>query len=243
MTKARRTSTGKTSSRGGDAKAHGVAGPAAMPSRTRNSGRSSAAQRRDSGDSREASHSNSDGIAIHALVERNYHSLRKIAQRSIAVAKAADTMTPTSLVAESVIRLMKQRSLPTNSPHLCGLATILMAQAIADRSKLRRAQKRGRGSKPIPIPSNVVDDRRRSRERERERPDMITTAEILRHLEVLGATIPRTMEVVTLHLVLGIPLERVAEMLSISERTAYRELANGRDRLAQRLAQMDEAAS
>jgi len=182
----------------------------------------------------------SEAIAIHALVERNYASLRKVAQRSIAVAKAADTMTPTSLVAESVIRLMKQRSLPTNSPHLCGLATILMAQAIADRTKLRRAQKRGRGSKPIPIPSNVVDDRRRARERERDRPGTITTAEILRHLEVLGATIPRTMEVVTLHLVLGIPLERVAEMLSISERTAYRELSTGRDRLAQRLAQKEE---
>ncbi|MDI9404460.1 MAG: ECF-type sigma factor [Limnohabitans sp.] len=179
-------------------------------------------------------------IEIHALVERNYASLRKIAQRSISVARAADTISPTSLVAESVIRLMKQRSLPTNSPHLCGLATILMAQAIADRTKLRRAQKRGRGQKPLPIPGDVVVDHRRGRtsasgSASNERTGTISTAEILRHLEVLGASIPRTMEVVTLHLVLGIPLERVAEMLSISERTAYRELLNGRERLAQRL--------
>ena len=150
------------------------------------------------------------------------------------------TISPTSLVAESVIRLMKQRSLPTNSPHLCGLATILMAQAIADRTKLRRAQKRGRGQKPLPIPGDVVVDHRRGRtsasgSASNERTGTISTAEILRHLEVLGASIPRTMEVVTLHLVLGIPLERVAEMLSISERTAYRELLNGRERLAQRL--------
>jgi DNA-directed RNA polymerase specialized sigma24 family protein len=178
-------------------------------------------------------------IEIHALVERNYASLRRIARRSIAVAKAADTVSPTSLVAESVIRLMKQRSLPQNSSHLCGLATILMAQAVADRSKLRRAQKRGRGVKPLPISNDVVDDRRRGRAA--ERGGSISTAEILRHLEVLGASIPRTMEVVTLHLVLGIPLDRVAEMLSISQRTAYRELLNGRDRLAQRLRLKEDA--
>jgi DNA-directed RNA polymerase specialized sigma24 family protein len=114
-----------------------------------------------------------------------------------------------------------------------------MAQAVADRSKLRRAQKRGRGVKPLPISNDVVDDRRRGRAA--ERGGSISTAEILRHLEVLGASIPRTMEVVTLHLVLGIPLDRVAEMLSISQRTAYRELLNGRDRLAQRLRLKEDA--
>jgi DNA-directed RNA polymerase specialized sigma24 family protein len=126
---------------------------------------------------------------------------------------------------------MKQRSLPQNTPHLCGLATILMAQAIADRSKMRRAQKRGRGQRPLT--GDVTHDGRRTRAGERH--GSISTAEILRHLEVLGASIPRTMEVVTLNLVLGIPLDRVAEMLSISERTAYRELLLGRERLAQRL--------
>lgn len=187
-----------------------------------------------------------ESIEIHALVERNYASLRRIAKRSISVARVADTISPTSLVAESVIRLMKQRSLPRNSPHLCGLATIIMAQAIADRTKARRAQKRGRGQKPIPIPGDVVVDHRRARATtgglgSSERAGSISTGEILRHLEVLGASIPRTMEVVTLHLVLGIPLERVAEMLSISQRTAYRELHNGRERLAQRLLLKDDA--
>jgi DNA-directed RNA polymerase specialized sigma24 family protein len=175
----------------------------------------------------------SEPIELHALIERNYAALRRIARRSISVARAADTISPTSLVAESVIRLMRQRSLPQNTPHLCGLATILMAQAIADRSKMRRAQKRGRGQRPVPLTGDVTHDGRRTRAGERH--GSISTAEILRHLEVLGASIPRTMEVVTLNLVLGIPLDRVAEMLSVSERTAYRELLLGRERLAQRL--------
>lgn len=40
------------------------------------------------------------------------------------------------------------------------------------------------------------------------------------------------MEVLTLHVVGGIPLPRVAELVGISERTAYRELEAGRAALA-----------
>ena len=171
-------------------------------------------------------------ITLHALIERDYASLRRIARRRIAAAKSADSISPTSLVAESVIRLMKQRSLPQNSPHLCGLATILMAQAIAERSRLRRTQKRGCVQRPVLLKGDVTQDGRRTRISEQQ--DSIPTAELLRHLEALGESIPRTMEVVTLHLVLGIQLERVAEMLSISNRTACRELLLGRKRLAER---------
>jgi DNA-directed RNA polymerase specialized sigma24 family protein len=172
-------------------------------------------------------------IALHALIERDYASLRRIARRRIAAAKSDDSISPTSLVAESVIRLMKQRSLPQNSPHLCGLATILMAQAIAEHSRLRRTQKRGCVQRPVLLKRNVTQDGRRTHMNEQQ--DSIPTAELLRHLEALGESIPRTMEVVTLHLVLGIQLERVAEMLSISNRTACRELLLGRKRLAERL--------
>jgi len=171
-------------------------------------------------------------ITLHALIERDYASLRRIARRRIAAAKSADSISPTSLVAESVIRLVKQRSLPQNSPHLCGLATILMAQAIAERSRLRRTQKRGCVQRPVLLKGDVTQDGRRTRISEQQ--DSIPTAELLRHLEALGESIPRTMEVVTLHLVLGIQLERVAEMLSISNRTACRELLLGRKRLAER---------
>ena len=40
------------------------------------------------------------------------------------------------------------------------------------------------------------------------------------------------VEVLTLHVVGGIPLPRVAELVGISERTAYRELESGRTALA-----------
>jgi DNA-directed RNA polymerase specialized sigma24 family protein len=40
------------------------------------------------------------------------------------------------------------------------------------------------------------------------------------------------MEVLTLHVVGGIPLARVAELVGISERTAYREVELGRAELS-----------
>jgi DNA-directed RNA polymerase specialized sigma24 family protein len=46
---------------------------------------------------------------------------------------------------------------------------------------------------------------------------------------------PRPMEVMTLHLVAGIPLARVAELVGISERTAFRDLEEGRVALTARM--------
>jgi DNA-directed RNA polymerase specialized sigma24 family protein len=43
------------------------------------------------------------------------------------------------------------------------------------------------------------------------------------------------MEVVTLHSVAGIPMDRVAEMIGVHVATAHRDLAAGRERLAREL--------
>jgi DNA-directed RNA polymerase specialized sigma24 family protein len=47
------------------------------------------------------------------------------------------------------------------------------------------------------------------------------------------------MEVVTLHLVANIPLARTAELVGVSERTAYRDLQDGREALAHQLRRAD----
>jgi DNA-directed RNA polymerase specialized sigma24 family protein len=43
------------------------------------------------------------------------------------------------------------------------------------------------------------------------------------------------IEIITLHVVLDLPMDRVAEILGISTRTGYRELERGRAALARRL--------
>jgi len=51
----------------------------------------------------------------------------------------------------------------------------------------------------------------------------------------LAARHPRQMQAVTLHLVAGIPLERVAELLAVSPATAQRDVEAGKARLAREL--------
>jgi DNA-directed RNA polymerase specialized sigma24 family protein len=175
--------------------------------------------------------------ALHALVNRNYPRLREIAVRELRSRRMARTCSPTSLVAESVVRLMRQRNLPTGKEHLCGLATILMAQALSDRAKLRRATKRGGRSRTLTIDAELTADRRRDRRTSVEDhaafPD--ATAAVLGHMAQLSAVHPRMMEVLALHTLLEMPMPRVAEVLRISQRTAYRELGEARRRLASRL--------
>jgi DNA-directed RNA polymerase specialized sigma24 family protein len=177
--------------------------------------------------------------AIHTLVERNYATLRRMASREIRSSRQAGTITPTSLVAESVMRLMKQRKLPSTDPHLCGLAAVLMAQALSDRSKLRRARKRGGGIRPESIGSDVHVDRRRGRGVAADAdPDLrgrVMRLELLQHMAELSRTHPRMMEIVTLHVVLDMPMPKVAALLGVSVRTAYRELVSGRRKLAEAL--------
>jgi DNA-directed RNA polymerase specialized sigma24 family protein len=173
--------------------------------------------------------------ALRTLVERNYATLREIARRRLRTSPLAKTMSPTSLVAESVVRLMKQRTLPTSAPHLSGLATILMAQALSDRAKVRRAGKRNSGARMMELDPETPRDRRLGRSADDASNGARAAArqaELVQQMETLGREHPRRMEVVTLHLVLGIPLPEVAIMLRISERTAFRELAAGRAALA-----------
>lgn len=147
-------------------------------------------------------------------------------------------MSPTSLVSESVMRLMRQRSLPREPTHLRGLTTILMAQAMSDRLKLRRAAKRGKHIPHAPLLPDVDRDGRRASIRD-ARPSAATVPAVhqslIAHMTDLTRTHPRMMEIVTLHLVLDVPMPRIAELLGISERTGYRELSEGRRKLAWRM--------
>ena len=167
--------------------------------------------------------------------------LRAIAARKLRRSSLSRSMSPTSLVAEGIVRLMKQRSVPASAPHLSGLATILMAQALSDRAKTRRASKRDAGSQVVSIGLDVPQDRRLDRSAKTAAPEDEGRSRLVQEMERVGRTHPRRMEVVTLHLVLGIPLAEVARMLSVSERTAFRELAAGRASLAAALGMLPSA--
>ena len=67
--------------------------------------------------------------------------------------------------------------------------------------------------------------------------------ELLNALETLAESMPRQMEILTLHLVADIPLVRVAELVGVSERTAYRDLDEGRLALVKALRTSSKAST
>jgi RNA polymerase sigma factor (sigma-70 family) len=175
------------------------------------------------------------------LVEQHYSALRRIAERSIRSRAYPASMSPTSLVAESVMRLLQQRERPMGEAHLRGLATVFMARVLADSAKSRMRQKRGGGlqRRSLADPSVSVELGTHVRASAGTGGPSDGTAidrdELLGAMERVAEVMPRAMEIVTLHLVADIPLARTAELVGVSERTAYRDLQEGRKALADEL--------
>ena len=174
--------------------------------------------------------------AFAELVSQHYPALREIATRTLRAENetagfGAAALAPTSLVTETVIRLMSQRELPSSDSHLRGLASVFMTRVIADRRRRRLADRRdARATKRLDTEAE------RSLEGRPATEGLRSDLELLERAMVdLATTHPREMEVVTLHSVAGIPMDRVAQLVGVSLATAHRDLAAGRELLAKRL--------
>ena len=173
--------------------------------------------------------------AFAELVSAHYDALRDIAQRTLRAEQetagfGAAAIAPTSLVTETVIRFMNQHQLPVAEAHLRGLASVFMTRVIADRRRARLAARRD---------TRLTTRLDTEAEGPEEEPRDPATREDLERLEDamirLAEHHPREMEVVTLHSVAGIPMERVAQLIGVHVATAHRDLASGRERLAREL--------
>lgn len=173
--------------------------------------------------------------AFAELVSAHYDALRDIAQRTLRAEQetagfGAAAIAPTSLVTETVIKFMNQHQLPVAEAHLRGLASVFMTRVIADRRRARLAARRD---------TRLTTHLDTEAEGPEEKPRDPATREDLERLEEamirLAEHHPREMEVVTLHSVAGIPMERVAQMIGVHVATAHRDLASGRERLAREL--------
>lgn len=173
------------------------------------------------------------------LVSEHYAALREIADRALRAEQAAAgrppaAIDPTSLVTETVIRLLHQRELPRDDAHLRGLASMFMTRVIADRRRARLAQSRDvRRTGPLDAAAEGIAAGNGTEPAEREGLALLEQAMV----ELAGER-PREMEVITLHAVAGIPMERVAELLGMSVATGYRSMERGRLLLAQKLKAM-----
>ncbi|HEY4176043.1 MAG TPA: ECF-type sigma factor [Kofleriaceae bacterium] len=149
-----------------------------------------------------------DAGAQERLLGFVYADLEAIAR---AYVRPDASLEPRGLVHELYLRLAAHPIDATDRKHFYATAALAMRQIIADRSRRRRAAKRGGDAMQVTLTGlaaagHVADD--------------IAVDDALAKLEKLSA---RQARIVELRCLVGLSAEETAEALGLSERTVYAE--------------------
>ncbi len=144
------------------------------------------------------------------LVARSYPALRRMA----AAKTFGSHLAPSSIVQDTLVRILRLPQSPTEQAQLEAAAWKIMHWIITDRLRSDKARA-NRESEPRLEPRTARED---------DRCDALLAA-----LEQLAALSPLKAEVLTLVALCDQTHEQVATLLNISERTVQRHLAFARD--------------
>ncbi len=168
------------------------------------------------------------GPDLDAVFERLYPELRQRARGSLSRLPHGATLTPTTLVAEAYMRLIGNDSLSLNDRrHFYACAARAMRHVIFDALRGAETDKRRAQNQAITLsPEHQALAR--------------TTEELFdldQALEELEAMAPQQRELVDLKFFVGLSMREIAELLEMSERTAWRDWERARAWLKARLNQ------
>lgn len=162
-----------------------------------------------------------------------YEELRAIARDRIRQERAGHTLQATALVHEAYMRLIGSQNVPwQNRAHFFGACANAMRQILVEHARRRGAKKRGGTRARESLTSADVGSEE----------DLDLVLSIDESLEALRAEDARAAQVVELRFFGGLEMEEIAAALEISERTAHREWAFAKARLAQMLAASTDLA-
>jgi RNA polymerase sigma factor (TIGR02999 family) len=144
-----------------------------------------------------------------------YDELRRIARRYLAGQDEGHTLSPTALVNESYLKLVKQ---PSGSwqdrAHFLSVAAVAMRQILVNHARARNAQKRDGG-----IMLRTFDDSRAGSSDMRS-DELIALDDALCRLD---AASPRQRAVIEYRFFGGLTHEEIAEVLGVSVPTVRRD--------------------
>jgi len=158
--------------------------------------------------------------ALERLMPLVIDELRRIAERYFQRESSGHTLQPTALVNELYMRLADRRRVSwKNRAHFFGFAADSMRKILVDHARVRRAEKRGDGVRPLPLdevtPIGVTP----------KSADLIDFEEALIRLERMD---PRQAQVVKLRVFTGLTNEEIAEILGLTSRTVKRDWRTAR---------------
>lgn len=152
-------------------------------------------------------------MAADALFVEVYDRLKTMASRELARSDGA-TLNTTALVHELYMKVCTGNELTFSEPaQFFSYAAQAMRHILVDRARLRLRIKRGSGVAPVELDGNdVIADATAEH-----------ALEIDEALKKLEHDDPRAAQLVTLHYFAGLPLNRIAELLGVTERTLSRD--------------------
>lgn len=170
---------------------------------------------------------NGDEEAAVRLMPLVYLELRRVAAAAMRRERPGHTLQPTALVHEAYLRMVAGANFSSeNRAHFFALAARSMRQVLVDHARRKLADKRG-GE----IQHRVeLEDHLALTEQQSE--EVLALHEALEQLQQLDA---RQAQIVEMHYFAGNPVEEIAEVLHVSERTVKRELQTARLFLKQQL--------
>jgi RNA polymerase sigma factor (TIGR02999 family) len=157
-----------------------------------------------------------DRRAAADLLPLVYDELRQLAAARMAAERPGHTLDATALVHEAYLRLVGDQRFDGRG-HFFAAAAEAMRRILVESARRRAATKRGGESVRVPLPEDLAAGTPDS--------DVLAVHEVV---DQLATHDPRAAELVKLHVFAGLPLERAAEVLGISERVAYRDWAFAR---------------
>jgi RNA polymerase sigma factor (TIGR02999 family) len=168
-----------------------------------------------------------DTAATAQLLPLVYDELRRLAAQKLALEKPHQTLQATALVHEAYLRLVGNGEQVhwDSRGHFFSAAAEAMRRILVDNARRKQRHKHGGALKRVELAEELLPF-------ESCESDVLAVHEAL---EQLAQHDPPTAELVKLHFFAGLPLERVAELLGLSARTAYRNWSYARAWLFRRL--------
>ncbi|MEZ5544944.1 MAG: ECF-type sigma factor [Lysobacteraceae bacterium] len=172
--------------------------------------------------------SDGDAQALDRLLPRVYADLRAMAAQRLSQFDDHDTLQPTALVHDVVLRMLGADALQfDNRDHFFNMAGRIMRQLLMDRARTAASARHGGDmqrellSDTIPIPDDASNHEVRALD------------EALTELEQLD---PRVAKIVELRYFVGLSVAEAAQALRIDVRTVYRDWQMARAWLRERIA-------
>jgi RNA polymerase sigma factor (TIGR02999 family) len=166
-----------------------------------------------------------DADKLGAVFAALYPELKRLAAWRAASQPEGSTVSPTVLVHETFLKLVRSEELALRDRHhFFACAARAMRQILVDHARAVAASKRGGGEGAVDLPSGLAVEAG------------VDWIDLDRALSALDAIDPRQRELVELRYFAGLSRDEVAELMGCSPRTVERNWVRARAFLHARLA-------